>query len=79
MIGVIDHKLLAGRDHGCQAAFHISGTPTMQYAILDGRAKRWVMPLLNRACGDHVGMSSEYQQGINLATAEPYITYLTIG
>ena len=79
MIGVINHKLLAGCDHGCQAAFHISSTPTMQYFVLNDRVKRRVMPLLNGARGDHVGMSSEYHQGINLATAEPYVTYLTKG
>jgi hypothetical protein len=79
MIRVIGYKLLAGCDHSSQAAFHISSTSTMQYVVLDGRVKRWVMPLFDGACRDHVGMSGEYQQGVNLATAEPYIAYLTIG
>src|SRR5690606_12473644 len=77
MIRVIGSEALDRDNHRRQAAFHIRGAAPMEHAVLvDTRGERRVLPGLQRAGGDHVGVAGEAQHWALRATYRPEILHI---
>ncbi len=64
-------------DHGGQAAFHVCRAATVEHALLvDARTERRVLPGLQRAGGNHVGMAGEAQHRAFVAANGPEVLHV---
>ena len=78
VVRVVGDEAFGGDQHGCQAAFHISGATAAEHAVfIDQRVERVVLPGLYRAGGDHVCMAGEAQHRAFVVTVGgPEIVYV---
>ena len=72
------HEVFGGGDHGGERAFHVGRAAPEQQAIAHRRLEGIALPFLERAGGDHIGMSGETQHRAALAARRPEIVDVAI-
>ena len=61
VLRIAGHEVLAGHEHGCQAAFHVGGAASIEHPVAQGGLKRRAVPAGFRAGGHNVGVTGEDQ------------------